>query len=377
MSSRSNMVISLVVIGIIFGGVGVMIMVAAPYQPSVVGVVLMAPGFGDKSMADTVEAGLHLLQSDSSVEYAFPDTLPTNVAGAQEWLTTFAKRGDIDLVIAVGSDLTSAVSNVAQLYPDKKFAIIGGSVPLNNVMSAEFESQEAAFLGGVVAAFVANSQPYFGTTKHTGEIGILAAMQDREITTLVNGFIQGVEAANETYNLNVTLKDPVFLDSWNTSAAQDDIYNMFVYDNMSIIFAPVRASIWAVRAGMLQAQAEFSSNFAQRFRMPLVIAAEGNLDYYGTPNPEIPVAPSWITTSVWDRTDLAIYRAINLTLWDQFPNGEYIDYNLANGGVNITDFLYSSTYIPATLIHAIESFTTLIVNGTIFVDPEAPYTPTV
>ncbi len=374
MSSRSNMVISLIVIGIVFGGVGVMIMVAAPYQPSVVGVVVMAPGFGDMSMADTIEAGLHLLQSDSSVEYAFPDPLPTNVAGAQEWLTTFAKRGDIDLVIAVGSDLTSAVSNVAQLYPDKKFAIIGGSVNLNNVMSAEFESQEAAFLGGVVAAFVANAQPYFGTTKHTGEIGILAAMQDSEITTLVNGFIQGVEAANETYNLNVTLKDPVFLDSWNTSAARDDIYSMFVDDNMSIIFAPVRASYWAVRAGMLDAKGNFT--FDQRYRMPLVIAAEGNLDYYGTANPEIPVAPSWITTSVWDRTDLAVYRAINLTLWNQFPGGEYVDYNLANGGVNITNFLYSSTYIPLSLTNAIDTYTQLIVNGTIFVDPDAPLTPT-
>ncbi len=377
MSSRSNMVISLVVIGIIFGGVGVMIMVAAPYQPSVVGVVLMAPGFGDMSMADTIEAGLHLLQSDSSVEYAFPDPLPTNVAGAQEWLTTFAKRSDIDLVIAVGSDLTSAVSNVAQLYPDKKFALIGGSVTLNNVASAEFESQEAAFLGGVVAAFVANSQPYFGTTKHTGEIGILAAMQDREMTTLINGFIQGVEAANETYNLNVTLKDPVFLNSWNTSEAQNKTYNMFVDDGMSIIFAPVRASYWAVRAGMLQAQNEFVANITQKFRMPLVIAAEGNLDYYGTANPEIPVAPSWITTSVWDRTDLAIYRVINLTLWNKFPSGEYIDYNLANGGVNITNFLYSSTYIPDALNSAIDSYTQLIVNGTIFVDPDAPFTPTV
>lgn len=374
MSSRSNIVISLIVIGIIFGGVGVMIMVAAPYQPSVVGVVLMAPGFGDKSMADTIEAGLHLLQSDSSVEYAFPDPLPTNVAGAQEWLTTFAKRGDIDLVIAVGSDLTSAVSNVAQLYPDKKFALIGGSVPLNNVASAEFESQEAAFLGGVVAAFVANSQPYYGTAKHTGEIGILAAMQDREITTMVNGFIQGVEAANETYNLNVTLKDPVFLDSWNTSEAQSKTYNMFVNESMSIIFAPVRASIWAVRAGMLQAKAVF--NFTQRNRMPLVIAAEGNLDYYGTANPEIPVAPSWITTSVWDRTDLAVYRVINLTLWDQFPGGEYVDYNLTNGGVNITDFLYSSTYIPLSLNNAIDTYTQLISNGTLFVDPDAPLTPT-
>jgi basic membrane lipoprotein Med (substrate-binding protein (PBP1-ABC) superfamily) len=374
-SSRSNIVISLIVIGIIFGSVGVMIMVSAPYQPSVVGVVVMAPGFGDMSMADTIEEGLHLLASDISVQYIFPDPLPTNVAGAQEWLTTFAKQSNINLIIAIGSDLTSAVSNVAQIYSDKKFALIGGSVPLPNVASAEFESQEAAFLGGVVAAFVANAQPYFGTAKHTGEIGILAAMQDREITTLVNGFIQGVVAANETYNLNVTLKDPVFLNSWNTSEAQSKIYSMFVDDNMSIIFAPVRASYWAVRAGMLQAQAAFP--FTQRLRMPLVIAAEGDLDYYGTANPQIPVAPSWITTSVWDRSDLAVYRVINLTLWDQFPAGEYIDYNLANGGCNITNFLYSSTYIPASLTSAIDSYTTLITNGTIFVDPATPLTPSV
>ena len=58
MSSRSNMLISLVIIVVIFGGVGAMIYVAAPYEPSNIAIVVMAPGFGDMSKADTVEEGM-------------------------------------------------------------------------------------------------------------------------------------------------------------------------------------------------------------------------------------------------------------------------------------------------------------------------------
>ena len=70
MSSRSNIVISLVIIAIIFGGVGITIYLSAPYEPSRVAVVMMAPGFGDMSKADTVYEGMDSLAHDISVQYA-------------------------------------------------------------------------------------------------------------------------------------------------------------------------------------------------------------------------------------------------------------------------------------------------------------------
>jgi len=157
----------------------------------------------------------------------------------------------------------------------------------------------------------------------------------------------------------------VYLNSYNDSAAAEAaIITMFVDESYSVVFAPVRASYPGVRAGMLNADETFPFG---SHRQPLVIAAEGDLDYYGTANPDIPVDPSWITTSVLDHSDWAIYDIINQTLWNEFPGGEVLQYDLANGGCNITDFQYSSTYIPNDLVTVIRSYITQISSGTLIV----------
>ncbi|MFW9918290.1 MAG: BMP family protein [Candidatus Thorarchaeota archaeon] len=365
MSSRSNMVISLVIIAIIFGGVGFAIYFAAPYEPSRVAVVMMAPGFGDMSKADNVYEGMDTLAHDVSVQYVYPDPLPTTVAEAQDDLEEYASRANFyDLIIAIGEDMIPALQSVATDFPNQKFAIIGGDVSLDNVASATFESQEAAFLAGVVAAFMADEQRDSIDAPYNAQIGILGAVDDNEINVLINGFIQGVISANETYDLNVTLVDTQYVGYWNNSdVAEGMIYTMFVVDDISVIFAPVRASYEGVRTGMFRADQAFGFSS----RQPLVIAAEGNLDWYGAANPEIPIAPSFITTSAYDRMDWAIYDIINQTLWDLFPGGELLEYNLANGGSNITDFLYSSTYIPEELEDALDLYREQISDGTIIV----------
>jgi hypothetical protein len=62
-----------------------------------------------------------------------------------------------------------------------------------------------------------------------------------------------------------------------------------------------------------------------------------------------------------------MYRIINQTLWDQFPGGEILEYNLANGGCNITGFEYSSTYLPSNLDDAIDQYIIDIESGTIII----------
>ncbi len=367
MSSRSNYVISFVIVAIIFGGVGAAIYVAAPYEPSRIAVVMMAPGFGDMSKADTIYAGMKMVLGDIAVQYITPDPLPTTVSEAQADLEGYASTENFyDLIVAVGEDLVSALRTVASNFPEQKFAMIGGNVNLDNVASATFESQEGAFLAGVVAAFMANEQRDTINSPNNAQIGILGAMDDSEINVLINGFIQGVTAANETYNLNVTLAEPEYVGSWNDSArAQIQISSMFITQKISVIFAPVRASYPGVRQGMIDAESLFTAQEAGR--MPLVIAAEGNLDWYGTANPDTPVDPSWITTSALDRTDWAFYEIVNLTLWDMFPGGNLFEYDIANGGSNITTFEYSSTYIPDELILALDYFREQIGNGNIVV----------
>ncbi len=363
MSSRSGIITSGIIVALVFASIGGFLYMTDPYAPRTVAVVVMEPGFGDLSMADHLQQGLENLRRGIPVEYVVPENLPATQTEAREILASLAQSEAHSLIIASGERLESALASVAADYPSQKFAMIGGVVNADNVVSATFATEEAAFLAGVLAAFVASEPSY------TDVIGILAASDDdAAITRMINGFIQGVENANSTYNFNIDLLEPEYLNGYNeTALAESKTQSMFTQQNASIIFAPVRAAIKGVRQGMDNVNA----TLRLQGRKPLVIGAEANQDYYGCANPEIPQSPSSIATSVVPRAGEAAYDIINATMWKEFPGGETFHYNLSNGGVNITEFQYSATYLDPIdgLMDALRDYRVQIINGTLEVNP--------
>jgi basic membrane protein A len=358
-SSRSGTLASIVIVVIVFGSVGGILFLTNQYEPSSIAVIAMNPGFGDMARADQVKEGLteHIM-----VQYYFPDP-PATENEAEVLMESLAASGNYLLIIIVGHELQDELQRVADDYPMQKFAMIGGLVNLDNVASATFDIQEAAFLAGVIAALVAEEDPYNGT------IGILASMAtDYDVIRMIAGFEQGVDTAILAYGLNVEVLTPRYVGSYNDSATAETMTStLFITDFCSIVFAPVRASIVGVRAGMLAANETFH-DLALTNRMPLVIGAEMNLDYYGNRNPLVASGPSWIVTSVVPRYDTSVINIVNATLWNIFPGGITENYNLANQGVNITDFEFSGTIVDESYIDAAWEYAALIINGTITVD---------
>ncbi len=341
MSSRMSIVSSAVVVLIIFGAVGSYLYLAQLYEPPRVAVVVMAPGFGDSSLADQVLRGMESFQSDTVVSYF--TYVADDTTSAISILTSLASRtGYFDLIVGVGHQMKDAIQTVCEQFPSQMFAIIGDVVPEDNVASAYFSIEEAAFLAGVLAAFLSSATNY---TRTVGILGSLAS--DIQVTSMINGFIWGVQNASATYSLNVTIVDPVYVGSYaDNETAYNLAVDLFQNENASVIFAPVRASIWGVREAMFFMNATWHANNITR--RPLVIAAEGEQDHIGLPNPELRstiLGPSWMVTSVVPRTDLAISYIMNKTLWNEFPGGTAFHYRLANGGVNLTKFEFSSTII--------------------------------
>ncbi len=362
MSSRSSLLSSVVIVLVIFGSVGALLFITNPYEPPTIAVVVMDPGFGDLSLVDQANIGMQNLTADVSVEYFVPTPYPQTVPEAEALLRSLAAQGQYDLIVAIGPKLMPALQNAAEAYPSQRFAMIGGYVNLANVASASFAVEQASFLAGVLAAFLSIRENY------TGKVGIIASVNDDQlVTSLINGFVQGVEHANTTYLLNVTLLPIQYIGSYNnTDAARSTTYNMFITSKASVIFAPVRASINGVRLGMFQAN---TTLLYLKHRMPLVIGAEADQDYLGCSDTSHPTDPSWITTSVVPRADLAFQQIANLTMWDLFPGGQNLEYNLANGGANITRFQYSTTYVSDALMIIISDYKDSIVEGTIVVTP--------
>ena len=253
-----------------------------------------------------------------------------------------AAAGTHTLILAIGRDMAAAVQSASTQYPGQNFALIGANVAGDNVASVSFELGHGSFLAGILAAFLASQDSY------SGIVGILGAVEgDATIDELIEGFLEGVEVANATYGLGVTLLEPEYIGSFNNSAlAESMIYSQFVVDNASVVFTPVRASMPGIRAGLETVNQSRYYQWNPIGRNPLIIAAETNLDWYGNPSPEVAIGPSWIVTSIVPRLDLAIYNIVNKTLWDEYDTVVgHETYGLSGGLVNVTNFRFSSTYV--------------------------------
>jgi basic membrane protein A len=364
LSSRSNLIASILIVALVFTAVGGYVFLTNQYVPPQVAVVVTEPGFGDHSMADQVLEGLENLAGDITVNYTY--RIAADADAAQSIMEQLASSRGYDLIVVVGQNLEGPVQTVSAAYPNQKFAMIGGSVSGSNVVSATFAQQQAAFIAGVVAAFVA-----VGDSARSGIVGIIGSRSDDPtVQALIAGFTQGLEDANETYSLDVRLLPAEYVGSYNdSSTAYSLALDMYDPDqgNATIIFAPVRASIMGLRLAMEYANITWFSS-VDGHREPFAIAAEGNQDYIGLENPEIRTGDnSWIVTSVVPRTDLAVYRIINETLWNRFDGGDIHHYNLTDGNVNITNFEFSHDWITPQIEAALTYYYTAIFEGTIIV----------
>jgi basic membrane protein A len=352
----------------VFSAVGGYVFLTNQYAPSNIAIVMLEPGRGDMSMVDQVVEGLEELQGDVTVNYEYFEAL--NEDDAQDIMENLATQGVYDLIIVIGQELTQKVQAVASTHTNQKFALIGGTVIADNVVSATFAQHEAAFLAGSLAAFIATQN--VNTSRIVGILGSVST--DPTIISLIAGFTQGLEYANTTYALNVTLLPAEYVNSYNDSDTASSLaYDMFEPNggNATVIFAPVRASIACVREAMELANSTHYVNITGR--EPFVIAAEGNQDYLGLPDPDIRSGDrSWVVTSVVPRSDLAVYTAINSTLWGEFEGGVLPTYNLFNGGVNITSFEFSEHWVTSAIQSDLQDIRFSIMNGTIIVDDGLP-----
>ena len=369
MSSRTSIIASIIIVVLVFSGVGSYVFLTNQYDPPDIAVVVMDPGFGDLSMVDQVDLGLQELAGELVVNYAY--FIATNESDAQTILEQLASSGTYDLIIVIGEELADDVSAIASAptHASQKFAFIGGTVAASNVISASFTQEEAAFLAGAFAAYIS-----VGNETRSGIVGIIGSVETSlTVKGLIAGFKQGLIYANTTDNLNVKLLPEQYVGSFNDSETArvlaENMFNPYYPNgNATVIFAPVRASIMGIREAMEYANQTWFDDIEGR--EPFVIAAEGDQDFLGLPNINTRTGYSWILTSVVPRSDIAVYHIINATMWDDFPSLQTespIVYNLANGGVNITSQFRNDNWVSLDLLSTINVLRAMILNGSITV----------
>ncbi len=157
-----------------------------------IGLVLATGGLGDRSFNDQSFKGASDAAAVIAAQYGVTvdDVLdyvePTDIAEYEGFQLQFADSGEYDIVICIGFDQAAALEIVAPQYPDVKFVIVDMVVIGDNIASVVMNDWESAFLVGVAAAMMTE----------TDIIGFEGGMEIPLIVGFMNGYTQGAQWVN-------------------------------------------------------------------------------------------------------------------------------------------------------------------------------------
>ena len=290
-----------------------------------VGIVFDTGGLGDKSFNDSAYRGIQ-----RSVDEL--DVIEKHIESGSESqyeanLILMAEEG-IDLVIAVGINMQTALETVAPQYPDVSFAIIDGDVHLPNVRSLKFKEEEGSYLVGFLA----------GLMTETGKIGFVGG----QALPLIEKFEYGYRAGAERARPDVEFLPAKYIGSWDDVSQAKVAANVLFSSGADVVYhAAGRAGLGVIRA-----------------------AAENGKWAIGVDSDQDGVEEGSVLTSMVKGVDNAVFQTIQDFLNDEFTSGAKV-YDLASGGVGVSEFRFTRDEIGEENIALLKDIERMIISGEI------------
>jgi len=167
-------------------------------------------GIDDRSFNTSAWKGLEAAAAeDKNIE-------TKNVVSSQEAdyetnLTGFLSQ-DCKFILAVGGLMANATSKVAKANAKQQFGIVDAKLPETNVFPMQFDTAQAAFLAGYLAAGYSKS----------GKVGTYGGMKIPPVTIFMDGFADGVAHYNQAKGKNVQVL------GWSKATQNGSFTNDFV-----------------------------------------------------------------------------------------------------------------------------------------------------
>lgn len=304
-------------------------------------------GLDDKSFNASAWKGMQAAAAEN------PNIEIKNVASSGEAdyepnLTSFVNQ-KCDFILAVGGLMATALEKIATANPNQQFAIVDAKLANENVYPMQFNTAEAAFLAGYLAAGFSKS----------GKVGTYGGMKIPPVTIFMDGFADGVAHYNKVKGTNVQLL------GWD-KAKQDGLF-AGRFDSPAIgkqmsdtLFAQGADVIMPVAGGT--GQGTTADAAAGRFTAIWVDVdgCESTNDCAGLLTTVVKNIPEAVKTAV-----LRGARGESLK-----PADGYIG-TLANNGVSIAPYHEFDSKVPAALKAEVEQLKADIIAGKIKVESAA------
>jgi basic membrane protein A len=256
------------------------------------------------------------------------------------------------VIVTVGFLLGDATKEAANANPDIPFTIVDyayadGDITANNVLGQVFNTDEAAFLAGYLAA---------GTTK-TGKVGTFGGVNIPPVTIFMDGFYYGVQKYNADNGTKVEVLgwDPAAqsgLFTENFESLDDGrTFAQNLVDEGADIVMPVAGPVGLGSAALAT---ELGVDKL------MIIGVDSDQFESDTANAGV------YLTSVLKQMDVTTFNAIKAVVDGTFAGGVTVG-TLENGGVSIAPFHDMDGAVSAELKAALDTIAAGIIDGSISV----------
>jgi basic membrane protein A len=293
---------------------------------------------GVQDAADQLGVEAIVLESQAETDYA------TNIQ-------SFIDQG-CGIIITVGFLLGDATKEAANANPETPFSIVDyayaeGDITNNNVLGQVFNTDEAAFLAGYLAAGMSKS----------GKVGTFGGINIPPVTIFMDGYYNGVQKYNADNGTNVEVLgwDPATqkgLFTENFESLDDGrTFAQNLVDEGADIVMPVAGPVGLGSAALAS---ELGTDKL------MIIGVDSDQYESDTANSGV------YLTSVLKNMDVTTFNAIQAVVDGTFEGGVTVG-TLENGGVGLAPYHDMDASVPQELKDQIETIKAGIIDGSVSV----------
>jgi basic membrane protein A len=309
-------------------------------------------GFDDQSFNQSSYEGLQKAKTDLGIEVNQAESKTNN--DFEPNLRAMVAAG-CNLTVTVGFLLGDATKAQATANPDKHFAIIdfGYDTPISNVKPIIYDTAQAAFLAGYLAA---------GTSK-TGTVATFGGIKIPTVTIFMDGYADGVKYYNEKKGKNVKVlgwdkakQDGSFTGDFEKQDKGKQFTQNFLDQGADIVM-PVAGPVGKGAGAALQ-----EAKAAGKDVKLIWVDSDGYL-----------TAPDYkdiMLSSVMKLMGEAVETVVKEDTEGKFSNTPYVG-TLANDGVQLAPFHDLDSAVPAELKTQLDQIKKDIADGKLKVESAA------
>jgi len=282
-----------------------------------VALVLDVGGRGDLSFNDMGFKGTDEAQANLGVEVV--EIQSNSAADYLPNMQNAARSGKFDLIVAVGFLLADAMAEVADQFPDQKFAIIDVTwLGKPNLMEIGYEENKGSAMVGALSSMVA---AHYGYDK----IGVVLGIEIPVLYKFEAGYRYGMHWGNAKYAEKTGKQANVGLLWTYTGTFSDIAKGKAATEAMLAQGAGIIYNVAGpLGIGDLEAITEHLEAKGKSAGPPFMIGVDANQDYLGDGHR--------VLASMMKRVDFGVYSAIEAVVNGTFKGGVQI-LGPHNGGI--------------------------------------------